>query len=72
MLTWHRRIGWKFYLCFIFPALAMALYILFYAPDTNGVPLEEIAALFGVSSVPCAALLAIVIYSWYDHMLTIP
>ncbi|KEZ41756.1 hypothetical protein SAPIO_CDS6731 [Scedosporium apiospermum] len=41
------NIGWKFYMCFICPAILMSLWIYFFAPDTWGVPLEEVAAMFG-------------------------
>ncbi|KFY90897.1 hypothetical protein V501_01907 [Pseudogymnoascus sp. VKM F-4519 (FW-2642)] len=45
--TAFASIGWKYYLCFIIPAFVMALCILLFFPDTSGVPLEEIAAIFG-------------------------
>jgi len=35
-------------MCFICPAILMSLWIYFFAPDTWGVPLEEVAAMFGV------------------------
>ncbi|KAJ5621156.1 MFS transporter SP family sugar:H+ symporter [Penicillium lagena] len=45
--TAFANIGWKFYLCFIIPAYAFALFCFFFYPDTRGLALEEIAALFG-------------------------
>ncbi|TKA76547.1 hypothetical protein B0A49_01803 [Cryomyces minteri] len=41
------NIGWKFYLCFIIPGCISAVIIWLYFPDTWGVPLEEVAAMFG-------------------------
>lgn len=41
------NIGWKFYLCFIIPAYLFAIFCFFFYPDTRGLALEEIAALFG-------------------------
>ena len=41
------NIGWKYYLCFIIPSSIAAVLILVYWPDTNGLPLEEIARIFG-------------------------
>lgn len=57
MLTWwlHSTIGWKFYLCFIIPGILSAILIGLVFPDTWGLPLEEVAALFGVS--PCTVLI---------------
>ncbi|KAH7084273.1 MFS transporter [Paraphoma chrysanthemicola] len=40
-------IGWKFYLVFIIPGTIGAVIIWTWFPDTNGMPLEEVAALFG-------------------------
>lgn len=40
-------IGWKFYLVFIIPGTMGGLIIYFFFPDTKGLPLEEVAALFG-------------------------
>ncbi|CAO2648550.1 Nn.00g078170.m01.CDS01 [Neocucurbitaria sp. VM-36] len=40
-------IGWKFYLVFIIPGTIGAVTIWMYFPDTNGMPLEEVAKLFG-------------------------
>lgn len=40
-------IGWKFYLVFIIPGTIGAIVMWIWFPDTNGMPLEEIAALFG-------------------------
>lgn len=45
--TAFATIGWKYYLIFIIPGMAFAILIFFWFPDTRGVPLEEIAALFG-------------------------
>lgn len=41
------NIGWRFYLVFIIPGTIGAITIWVWFPDTKGVPLEEIAALFG-------------------------
>ena len=41
------NIGWKYYLCFIIPSSIAAVLILAFWPDTNGLPLEEIARIFG-------------------------
>ena len=41
------NIRWKYYLCFIIPSSIAAILILIYWPDTNGLPLEEIARIFG-------------------------
>lgn len=40
-------IGWKFYLVFIICGSICGLGIWFFSPDTNGLPLEEVAAIFG-------------------------
>ena len=45
--TAFATIGWKFYLCFIIPGTVWALIIWFCFPDTKGMPLEEVAAIFG-------------------------
>ncbi|KIX01162.1 uncharacterized protein Z518_08887 [Rhinocladiella mackenziei CBS 650.93] len=45
--TAFKNIGWKFYLVFIIPGTIGGLIMLFFFPDTKGVPLEEIAAIFG-------------------------
>ena len=37
-------------LCFIIPGTIAGLGIYLYFPDTNGIPLEEVSAMFGVSS----------------------
>lgn len=42
-----QEIGWKFYICFFVPGFIAATIIWFYFPDTLGVPLEEVARLFG-------------------------
>jgi hypothetical protein len=41
------NIGWKFYLAFIIPGSIGGVAMWIWWPDTNGVPLEEIAAIFG-------------------------
>jgi MFS family permease len=41
------NIGWKFYLVFIICGSICGLGIWFFFPDTNGLPLEEVAAIFG-------------------------
>lgn len=45
--TAFEKIGWKFYLCFIIPAYLFAIVCLLFYPNTKGLALEEIAALFG-------------------------
>jgi hypothetical protein len=45
----YRNIKWKFYLVFIIPGTIGALIMFFFFPDTKGLPLEEIAAIFGDS-----------------------
>jgi hypothetical protein len=40
-------IGWKFYLCFVIPSFVCGVTIWFWFPDTKGIPLESIAAIFG-------------------------
>lgn len=40
-------IGWRFYICFFVPGFIAATIIWFYFPDTLGLPLEEVARLFG-------------------------
>jgi hypothetical protein len=47
-----RAIGWKFYLVFIITGIAAMVVIYFFFPDTRGVPLEEVAAMFGVRCYP--------------------
>ena len=42
-----RTIGWKFYLCFIIPGTLSGIAIWFLFPDTKGLALEEVAAIFG-------------------------
>jgi hypothetical protein len=44
---YFRNIGWKFYLCFIVLSGLFAIYCFFFFPDTRGLPIEEIALLFG-------------------------
>lgn len=39
--------GWKYFLAYIIPGCLTAIGIWLYFPDTWGVPLEEIAAMFG-------------------------
>lgn len=42
-----KNIGWKFYLLFIVvPAVALPFFVYFY-PETKGLSLEEVGALFG-------------------------
>jgi hypothetical protein len=41
------RIGWKFYLCFIIPGTIGGVCMWLFWPDTRGLPLEEVAAIFG-------------------------
>jgi len=41
------KIGWKFYLCFIIPGILSGIAIWIFFPDTKGLALEEVAALFG-------------------------
>ncbi|EXJ61031.1 hypothetical protein A1O7_05184 [Cladophialophora yegresii CBS 114405] len=41
------NIGWKFYLCFIIPTAMFGIALWFFLPDTLGVPLEEVARIFG-------------------------
>ncbi len=48
-LSNDRNIGWKYYLVFIILSGVSAVIIFFLWPDTKGMPLEQIAALFGVS-----------------------
>ncbi|KAK6373317.1 hypothetical protein LTS17_008337 [Exophiala oligosperma] len=45
--TAFENIGWKFYLCFIIPAYLFAIACFLFFPDTRGLALEEIGALFG-------------------------
>lgn len=45
--TAFANIGWKFYLAFIIPGTIGGVIMWIYFPDTNGLPLEEIAAIFG-------------------------
>jgi hypothetical protein len=45
--TAFENIGWRFYLCFIIPGTIGAVIMWFFFPDTLGMPLEEVAALFG-------------------------
>lgn len=41
------HIGWKFYLCFIIPGTIGAIWMAIWFPDTRGLPLEEVADIFG-------------------------
>lgn len=45
--TWHSTIGWKFYLVLIIPGSIGGIVMFFVFPDTNGLPLEEVALIFG-------------------------
>lgn len=45
--TAFANIGWKFYLCFIIPGTVGAVWMFFWFPDTRGLPLEEVADIFG-------------------------
>lgn len=45
--TAFKNIGWKFYLVFIITGALGAAVFWFLYPDTRGLPLEEIAAVFG-------------------------
>lgn len=45
--TAFNTIGWKFYLCFIIPGTIGGIAMWIWFPDTNGLPLEEVAAIFG-------------------------
>jgi hypothetical protein len=40
-------VGWKFYLVLIIPGTIGTVIMLLYFPNTKGLPLEEIAAIFG-------------------------
>jgi H+/Cl- antiporter ClcA len=40
-------IGWRFYLVFIVISLVGAIWVWWMFPETKGIPLEEIAAIFG-------------------------
>ncbi|KAK7883526.1 hypothetical protein LTR67_011102 [Exophiala xenobiotica] len=48
--TAFANIHWRFYLCFIIPGCLSAVMIWFWFPDTLGIPLEEVAAMFGDES----------------------
>jgi hypothetical protein len=45
--TAFANIGWKFYLVFIIPGTIGCILMYLYFPNTNGLPLEEVAAIFG-------------------------
>jgi hypothetical protein len=45
--TAFETIAWKFYLCFIIPGTIGGVCMWIFWPDTKGLPLEEIAAIFG-------------------------
>lgn len=47
LLIVRRKVGWKFYLAFIIPGTIGGIIMFCFFPDTKGLPLEEIAALFG-------------------------
>ncbi|KAF9884519.1 hypothetical protein FE257_001707 [Aspergillus nanangensis] len=42
-----KNIGWKYYLVFVCLSIVSATFMLFYAPETAGLTLEEVAARFG-------------------------
>lgn len=43
----YRSIGWRFYLVFIIPGAIGSVTMWLTFPDTRGMPLEEVAAIFG-------------------------
>ncbi|KAI1625143.1 general substrate transporter [Exophiala viscosa] len=45
--TAFERVGWKFYLLFIILCAIGAVWAWLFVPETKGVPLEEMAAIFG-------------------------
>lgn len=45
--TAFANIGWKFYLIFIIISGLGTIFVYFYLPETKGIPLEEMSALFG-------------------------
>ncbi|KAJ5798544.1 uncharacterized protein N7503_007840 [Penicillium pulvis] len=45
--TAFANVGWKFFLVFIVVASLGVIYLIIYLPETKGVPLEEMAAIFG-------------------------
>jgi hypothetical protein len=45
--TAFENIGWKFYLAFIIPGTIGSVIMWFFFPNTLGLPLEEVAAIFG-------------------------
>lgn len=45
--TGFASIGWKFFLCFIISCLILGVGYWIFLPDTLGVPLEEVARIFG-------------------------
>ena len=45
--TAFENIGWKFYLAFIIPAFLFSIACWIWYPNTKGLALEEIAAIFG-------------------------
>lgn len=51
--TGFANIGWKFYLCFIIPSCIAAPVIWIWFPNTLGLPLEEVAAIFGDKDELC-------------------
>jgi hypothetical protein len=56
--TAFANIGWKFYLCFIIPGTLFVCFLLYWYPDTKGMPLEEIAGIFGDASEVYTGLVA--------------
>jgi len=41
------NVGWKFYLAFIIPGSIGGVVMWVFFPNTKGIPLEEVAAIFG-------------------------
>lgn len=49
--TAFSEVGWKFYLVFLIGIFAFVIPTFWYFPETKGVPLEQISALFGDEAV---------------------